>query len=104
MLIEYFKNVLGFKNATSTEYDQDTDTPIFHLIEMLGNNPIAATSRKKGGTLRLGGSNILIDESSNASKIYDSNHCNERHRHRYEFNMDFKKTFGWKGIKDSRCC
>ncbi|MAH61428.1 MAG: CTP synthetase [Legionellales bacterium] len=90
IVIEYFRNVLGYKHATSTEFDNDTDTPIFSLLEEWQDK----SGQKKvtddlGGTMRLGASTIKVKSDTLTFKIYQDASFEERHRHRYEFNFNY---------------
>ena len=94
--IEYARDVLGYKNATSAEFDKDTSCPIFHIIAGKSAN------KDLGGTLRLGDYLCSIkDINSLSHKIYQSDHAIERHRHRYEFNNQYKPEFEKAGLKFS---
>lgn len=82
-VIEYARNVLGYKDANSTEMNKGTSHPVIDLMEE------QKTITDKGGTMRLGAWKCNIKENSLAHKIYNSNTILERHRHRYEFNGDY---------------
>lgn len=79
-IIEYGRNVLGIKEARSTEMDPNATEPVIDMMEEQKN------ITTKGGTMRLGAYPCHITESSLAHKIYGSSLISERHRHRYEFN------------------
>lgn len=84
--IEFAKNVLKIKDATSQEFNSKSKNKIIHLIQ--GKDG----SKNLGGTLRLGDYECYIDnKNSLAYKIYQSNKIIERHRHRYEFNNAYKQ-------------
>lgn len=84
--IEFAKNVLKIKDATSQEFNSKSKNKIIHLIQ--GKDG----SKNLGGTLRLGDYECYIDnKNSLAYKIYQSNKIIERHRHRYEFNNEYKQ-------------
>ena len=85
-LIEYARNVLGIKEASSTEFELDTKEPLITLIEGKNKEVI-------GGTLRLGLYPCSLKKGSLVEKIYCQEEIKERHRHRYEFNNDYKKRF-----------
>ena len=94
-LVEYARNVLKLKAANSTEFDSQTPDPIVHLIEKWvdarGNVHQRDTESDMGGTMRLGAQDMpceLVGDSKVAS-IFDSLIIHERHRHRYEFNLDY---------------
>ena len=82
-LIEFSRNVCGWSNANSTEFDADTDYPVVDL--MLEQKSID----DKGGTMRLGSYDCELVEGSFARKAYGSGKIKERHRHRYELNNRF---------------
>ncbi len=90
--IEFARNVLGFKDAHSTEMNPDTANPVIHLMNEQKN----VTS--KGGTMRLGSYNCEISPSSKLIEVYKSNHIQERHRHRYEFNNEYLEGFEKNGM------
>lgn len=90
--IEFARNVLGKKNANSTEFDKDTPDPVIFLI------PDQKNIYKKGGTMRLGDYECAIDKKSKSHLAYKSDRITERHRHRYEFNNDYEKDFEKNGM------
>ena len=92
-VIEFARNVLGFKDATSTEMDPATKHPVIDLMEE--QKGITA----KGGTMRLGAYECVLDQNSKTFEAYKSEHIQERHRHRYEFNNDYKQEFEKAGMK-----
>lgn len=83
ILIEFFRNVVGYKEANSTEFDKDTPYPV---IDLLSSQREVKTL---GGTMRLGESEIVIKDNTKAYSIYKQGFIKERHRHRYTFNLDF---------------
>ncbi|RYZ47413.1 MAG: CTP synthase, partial [Chitinophagaceae bacterium] len=91
-VIEYGRNVLGIKDAQSTEMDPNAAEPVVAMMEE--QKKITA----KGGTMRLGSYPCEIREGSLASKIYGSTLVNERHRHRYEFNNKYLSQYEEKGM------
>lgn len=92
-VIEFARNVLGLQDANSTEMEPTTKSPVIDL--MAEQKGITA----KGGTMRLGGYACALTEGSNAAKAYGSLNITERHRHRYEYNNDFKEAFEKAGMK-----
>lgn len=79
-VIEFARNVLGLKDAISTEFEPETKHPVIDLLpEQLG-------IKNLGGTMRLGAQKVLIREDSEAYKWYGKSEIYERHRHRYEVN------------------
>lgn len=91
-VIEYSRNVLGLKNANSTEMDADTEHPVIDLMES------QKTITDKGGTMRLGAWDCKLTEGSLAKDIYKTENIKERHRHRYEFNNDYHKQIEEAGM------
>lgn len=94
-VIEYARNVLNLPEANSTEMNQDTAHPVIDLMESQKN------ITDKGGTMRLGAWKCAVAKDSLAGKIYQSDLINERHRHRYEFNSDYKARLESAGLKTS---
>lgn len=85
--LEYARNALGILDATSEEFDSNAKNKIIHLME--SQQGIG----KKGGSMRLGAYDCLVRRNTKAFDAYHSDRVSERHRHRYEFNLDFKKRF-----------
>lgn len=81
--IEYARNVCGLKDANSLEFDELTKTPIITLMS-------DQSLTDMGGTQRLGDYNCELMEGTNARRLYGKTVIKERHRHRYEFNNDYK--------------
>ena len=92
-VIEYARNVLGYKNANTTEVDPKTDKPVIALMD----EQMHITDM--GGTMRLGAQKCDLVEGSIARAAYGEAHITERHRHRYEFNNDFKEVLTNAGLK-----
>jgi CTP synthase len=92
-VIEFAKNVLGFGDANSTEFDHDTQHPVISLMEEQRIN-----QGQRGGTMRLGAFACVTKEGSSARQAYGSEVISERHRHRYEFNNQYRKRFEDKGL------
>lgn len=93
--IEFARNVLTLENAHSTEMDLDTPHPIIYLMEDQKNLTMM------GGTMRLGAYPCKIKKNSLAHQIYGTQNIEERHRHRYEFNNDYRKDFEKAGMSSS---
>jgi CTP synthase len=93
--IEFARNVLGLKDAHSTEMDPDTHEPVIDLMEE--QKKVTA----KGGTMRLGAYPCEIKEGSLAHTIYGKTIISERHRHRWEFNNKYLEQFEQAGMKAS---
>ncbi len=92
MAIEFARNVVGIKNATSEEFSPKAKNKVVHFM------PNQSEKRAKGGTLRLGSWPCRIKKGTLAYRVYGKEKINERHRHRYEFNNKFKKQLGEKGL------
>ncbi len=91
-VIEFGRNVLGCKDASSTEMDPKTKDPIIDLMEE------QKKITKKGGTMRLGAYPCTLKEGSRVFEMYGTANIAERHRHRYEFNNDYLERFESKGM------
>ena len=91
-VIEYARNVLQLPSANSVEMDADTPHPVISLMDEQRN--IA----NKGGTMRLGAWACAIEKNTLLHKIYNSEHIEERHRHRYEFNDAYYEQFEKHGM------
>ncbi len=92
MTIEFARNVVGIKDATSEEFDAKSKNKVVHFL------PGQDERRAKGGTLRLGSWPCHILKNTLAYKCYKTDKIDERHRHRYEFNNHFKKQLEGKGL------
>ncbi len=90
-VIEYARNMLGLKDANSSELS-DTKNAVIDLL------PEQGAVKIKGGTMRLGNHTITIKEDTLAHKIYGAKKIVERHRHRFEVNPDFIPKLEEKGI------
>lgn len=90
--IEFARNVLGLKDAHSTEMDPDAKEPVIDLMEEQKN------VTEKGGTMRLGAYPCAIKEGSLANSIYGKTSISERHRHRWEFNNKYLAAFEKSGM------
>jgi len=98
-IIEFARNQLNIKNATSSEFDKK-GLPIIGLINEWSKDGkmIKGTDKNLGGTMRLGSYDAKLKENSFIKKIYKSKIIKERHRHRYEVNIAFKDKFEKKGM------
>ena len=90
--IEYARNVCGMTEANSTEFNKRTRFPVIDLMEH------QKKVKEKGGTMRLGSYPCIIREGSKAYDVYRKFLINERHRHRYEFNNQYRKALEDKGM------
>jgi len=91
-VIEFARNVLGYKEAHSTEMEPDTKHPVIDLMEEQKN------ITEKGGTMRLGGYRCKLSTDSVAFKAYGTSEVIERHRHRYEFNNRYFEEYKKHGM------
>ena len=91
-VVEYANNVLGLKDAASTEVNAKTKHPVIDLMDDQKSLHI------KGGTMRLGAYKCKIQKGSLAHKIYGKTEISERHRHRYEFNNKYLKEMQDAGL------
>tara|TARA_B100001057_G_scaffold168576_1_gene169304 strand:- start:2821 stop:4437 length:1617 start_codon:yes stop_codon:yes gene_type:complete len=98
-IIEFARNQLNLKNATSSEFDKK-GLPIIGLINewTKDGKKIKGTDKDLGGTMRLGSYEAKLKENSKIRKIYKVKSIKERHRHRYEVNIAFKDKFEKKGM------
>ena len=98
-VIEYARNVLKIKNASSTEFDKKCYPAIGLLNEWNYKGKLIKGTRKNlGGTMRLGLYEAKLRHNSLIQKIYKSKTISERHRHRYEVNINLKEKFETKGM------
>ena len=101
-VIEFARNILGFKNANSTEFNPKTKFPVIGLVtewkDKSGNTEYRDDSSDLGGTMRLGGQTCILRNSSLSHKLYKDNKIIERHRHRYEFNPEYRKILNSNGM------
>ncbi len=91
-VVEFARNVCGLAGANSTEFDAATAHPVIHLMETQKG------VENKGATMRLGAYPCVLQEDSLAAKVYGKKKISERHRHRYEFNNDYREVFSEKGM------
>ena len=91
-VIEYSRNVLGLKDANSTEMNEKTSHPVIDLMED------QKSITKKGGTMRLGSWKCELKENSIVAKVYKTKVIAERHRHRYEYNNTYREQLEKAGM------
>jgi CTP synthase len=91
-VIEIARNLGGFQNANSSEFNPDTPYPVIDLL------PEQRTIQDKGGTMRLGGFPCRLVPDTLASAAYKQSEIRERHRHRYEFNNEYLDFLTSKGL------
>ena len=94
-VIEFSRNVLGLKNANSTEMNPETPFPVIDLMDAQKN------ITDKGGTMRLGSWKCNLVKESIAGETYDHITIEERHRHRYEYNNEYRSQLEAAGLKTS---
>lgn len=102
-VIEYARNVAGLPKANSTELDPATPDPVIYLIKewfdyRTGKMQIRDEHSEMGGTLRLGAYPCKLREDTLARAAYGMEEISERHRHRYEFNNDYRQRLEERGL------
>ena len=91
-IVEFARNVLGYADAHSTELDPSTLHPVIHLM------PDQDGVQEIGGTLRLGSYPCVLAPASKARDLYGQDTIEERHRHRYEVNNDYRDALSGHGM------
>jgi CTP synthase len=92
LVVEFARHVLKLKGANSTEMEPETPDPIISLLSE------QEAVEDRGGTMRLGAYSCLLKEGSRAFQAYGASKISERHRHRYEFNNQYKEQAEKKGL------
>ena len=92
-VIEYSRNVLGLKDANSTEMNENTPFPVIDLMEA------QKTITEKGGTMRLGAWACELMDDSIVKDVYSVSNIQERHRHRFEYNNGYRTQLEAAGLK-----
>ena len=92
-VIEFGRHVVGLSAAHSTEFDKDTAHPVICLLDEQKN------VTQMGGTMRLGSQPAKLDRHSRSGKAYGSDEVSERHRHRYEFNNQYRAQYEAHGMR-----
>jgi len=104
-VIEYARNKLHLTDANSTEFNPGTRAPVIALIKEWMNTDGSVENRNEssdlGGSMRLGAQECMLSDQSMAKNIYQKDSIFERHRHRYEFNINFKNDLEEAGLKFS---
>ena len=104
-IIEFARNILNLSDANSTEFNPGTKAPVIALITEWMNTDGSVENRNElsdlGGSMRLGAQECMLSDQSLAKRIYQKDSVFERHRHRYEFNNNFKNDLQDKGLKFS---
>lgn len=93
--IEYARNVVGLKDANSTEIDPATFDPIIHDIPF---DPKYQRIKGNGSSMRLGAYDCILKLGTLAERIYGTTRISERHRHRFEFNNDYRQVLTDQGF------
>jgi len=96
-VIEYARHVAGLEGANSSEVDPETPHPVIALL------PDQRGVESKGGTMRLGAWPCVLQEGTQAFAAYGERELSERHRHRYEFNPDYRDRLSRAGLVLSGC-
>ena len=91
-IVEFARDVIGYNDAHSAELDPDTTHPVIHIM------PEQIDVENIGGTLRLGSYPCVLNKDSKAYKLYGSEEIQERHRHRYEVNNDYRDALTQNGM------
>lgn len=94
-VIEYARNVLGWSEANTTEINPSTTKPVIHVMEGQGEN---IEQGNYGGTMRLGAYDCRLAEGSKSRSSYGAEVVSERHRHRYEFNNQYRRELEASGL------
>ncbi len=92
-VVEFARHVCGLEGAHSTEFDKNTHHPVICLLDD------QKSITDKGGTMRLGAQPARLDPESKTAHCYGTCEISERHRHRYEFNNDYRKQMLDQGLK-----
>ncbi len=99
MVIEYARNIAGIKDANSAEFDEKTTHPV--ISTMADQTDVVSGERDMGGTMRLGMYPAALKAGSTAERVYGSNLIEERHRHRYEVNNEYRDQLEAVGLSFS---
>jgi len=98
-IIEFARNRLNIKKATSSEFGPSKTSVVGLMSEWTKDGKLMrGTDKELGGTMRLGSYEARLKKDTKISKIYNSLKINERHRHRYEVNINYRKDFENKGM------
>jgi CTP synthase len=92
-VIEFARNVCGLKGAHSTEFDKDAADAVICLLDE------QRSITRKGGTMRLGSQPAKLEPGSTIAQCYGATEIRERHRHRYEFNNQYRQKFTAYGMR-----
>ncbi len=104
-VIEFARHVAGLQQANSTEFNRSTKDPVIALITEWSNEDGRTETRDEssalGGTMRLGAQSCSLKAESLVHQLYGKDVIAERHRHRYEFNNNYRKTIEQAGMQVS---
>ena len=92
MVVEWARNILGLKDANSSEIDPDTPHPVIHIM------PDQSSVTSMGGTMRLGSYPCRPVENTLAMAVYNEQNVSERHRHRFELNNSYREVLENSGL------
>jgi CTP synthase len=92
-VIEFARNICGIKDASSTEFDTAAKNPVIDFM------PDQRGVLEKGGTMRLGAYPCVLEANSRAHAIYGRSEISERHRHRFEFNNEYRERLSAAGLR-----
>ena len=94
-VIEAARNMAGLEGAHTTEHSSDTPHPVIHYMSDQSDDT------DKGGTMRLGAYDCTLDQNSLAYRLYGKESISERHRHRWEFNNEYREVLAKAGLKQT---
>ena len=95
-VIEFARNVCNLKDAHSSEFDEETPHPV---IDIMKSQEEKLKENRYGGTMRLGAYKCKLKEGTLSASAYDKQVVQERHRHRYELNNEYRSRLKEKGMK-----
>lgn len=93
--VEFARNVVGLKDAHTTEINPDTPHPVIHILPEQESN---VKNKNYGGSMRLGGYPCVLAKNTLAHRAYKTDTVSERHRHRYELNNDYRDRLAAAGL------
>ena len=94
--VEFARNVVGLADANTTEVNPKTKNPVIHIM---ADQADKLAKKQYGNTMRLGAWPCVLEKGSLSFKAYGVKRISERHRHRYEFNNDYRARLTKKGLK-----
>jgi CTP synthase len=104
-IVEYGRNVLGLRDANSTEFNRASPHPVIALITEWQDAAMGAQTRDEssalGATMRLGAQEVVLGAGTHARELYGQDIIRERHRHRYEFNNNYLDRYRQAGLRFS---